>query len=300
MPALRARDVVMLGYLPTMAAISWLIPEPLWPRISAGASRLYRAPSRKNALHIARLLRAQASELVPARIAAGLAANYHLARMQLLRCHRKGSWRPAASVVGLEHVARALGARQGAILWVAAFVFTHLITKMALNQAGLQVSHLSRSVHGISQTRFGVRVLNPIWTRIEERYLAERLVMAAKQSVAILRQLIERVRENRVISITVGPEGRRQSLTPFFGGLLPIADGAPSIALKTGAPLLPVFSVINADGSLTTTIEAPLEASSGKDDAVKELVTKCGRLIESYALRFPDQCTAWDLARIEG
>ncbi|MGH8717569.1 MAG: hypothetical protein ACREV0_01285, partial [Burkholderiales bacterium] len=144
MRALQSRDVVMLGYLPVMAAISWLIPEPSWPWISTVAARMYGAPSRKNALHIARLLRARASELDPACIAAGLAANYHLARLQLLRCHRKGSWCPAASVVGLEHVERALGARQGAILWVAPFVFTHLITKMALNQAGLRVSHLSR------------------------------------------------------------------------------------------------------------------------------------------------------------
>ncbi len=289
----------MLGYLPALAAISWLTPESFWTSASTATSRMYLAQSRKDALRIGHLLAGRANEVDPHQIAAGLAGNHHLARLQLLRCYRWDSWRPAMSVSGLEHIERALAVRRGAILWVAPFVFTHLVTKMALNQAGVRVSHLSRTVHGFSYSHFGVRVLNPIWTRIEERYLAERLVMSPSQSVAILRQLIERVRQNRVVSITVGPEGQ-QCMTPFFAGALPIADGAPAIALKTGAPLLPVFSVRSADGSFATTIEAPLEASSRKDDGVKELVTKCGRLIESYALRYPDQCTAWAQAQIEG
>lgn len=289
----------MLGYLPAIAAISWLTPESFWIASSTAASRMDSAQGRKDALHIARILGGRVDEIDPAHTAAGLAVNYHVARMQFLRCYHRDSWRPAISVSGLERIEHALAERRGAILWVAPFVFTHLVTKMALNQAGVKVSHLSRTVHGFSQTRFGVRVLNPIWTKVEECYLAERLVMSPDQSVAILRQLIERVRQNRVISITVGPEGR-QCMAPFFAGALPIADGAPSIALKTGAPLLPVFSVRTAPGSFTTTIEAPLEVGGEKNDRVQELVTKCGRLIESYALRFPDQCRAWGQAQVQG
>lgn len=290
----------MLGYLPAMAAISWLTPESFWTRASIAASRMYRAQSRVNALQITRLLAGRANELDPTKVAAGLAANYYLARLQLLRCYRRDSWQPTMSVSGLDHAQRALAAGRGAILWVAPFIFSSLVTKMALHQAGLEVSHLSRSAHGFSHTRFGVRILNPIWTRIEERYLAERLVMSPDHSVAVLRRLIERVRENRVISITVDVSGRQQRAAPFLGGALRIPDGAAVIALKTGAPLLPVFSVCTAQGSFATTIEAPLEASGGNGDGVKELAAKCARLMESYALRYPDQFTAWPYAQVEG
>ncbi len=42
---------------------------------------------------------------------------------------------------------------------------------MAFHRAGLAVSHLSRASHGFSGSRLGVRVLNPIHTKVEDRYL---------------------------------------------------------------------------------------------------------------------------------
>ena len=54
---------------------------------------------------------------------------------------------------------------------------SQLVSKMALHRAGYGLVHLSRSEHGYSSTIFGMRCLNPLRSRIESRYLAERVVI---------------------------------------------------------------------------------------------------------------------------
>lgn len=231
------------------------------------------------------------------RIAAALAANFHQTRLQMLRCHRFGSWRPRIAFEGREHVERALAAGRGGILWVAPFVFSDLVTKMALHRQGLSVSHLSRPQHGLSPTPFGQRFFNPLWTSVERRYLGERLVMVGEGSRA-LRDLILRLRENRLVSISVGVEGARRRSLPFLGGTLNLADGAARLARRSGAALLPVFTVRVADGSFVTTVEAPPDVAANvePDEATERLVAHEVALLESYVLRWPDPFVAWGLA----
>src|ERR1700730_16594046 len=57
--------------------------------------------------------------------------------MQILALRRPGCrWRPAVRWHGLDHIAVALDRRVGAILWDSDFVYSSLITKMALHYAG--------------------------------------------------------------------------------------------------------------------------------------------------------------------
>ena len=74
---------------------------------------------------------------------------------------------------GREHLDEALGRGKGCVLWVAHFVFAPNIAKLALHDAGYKVSHLSRLDHGFSSTRFGIKWLNPVRSRFEDRLLAE-------------------------------------------------------------------------------------------------------------------------------
>jgi lauroyl/myristoyl acyltransferase len=295
MKTVQMRDAYMTGYVPAMAAISWCVPERLWDGLCQKAAAI-AIPSRRqeDVRHVARILDGQASESEVRRIVTQFAANRHLSRLQLLRCYRAGSWRPRLEVAGLEHIEQALARGKGAILWVTPFVFSFLVTKMALHQRGLRIVHLSHTTHGFSQTVFGERVLNRIWTSIEDRYLAERLVMSPEQSVTALRSLIARVRENQLISITFTPKGRRQHIESFFNGTLPVAEGATTLACRTGAALLPVFSVRTGRDVFTTTIEAPL--NTGATMSPGELAHDCFSLLESYSLRFSDQFP-WGLAR---
>lgn len=178
------------------------------------------------------------------------------------------------------------------MLWVAPFVYGNLITKMAFFDAGIRLAHLSGPQHGVSTSLFGQRFLNPIWTNIEGRFLSERVIMTTAEASGALRQLLRRVKANNPISITMGPHGARRHTPAFLRGRLILANGAPSLACRSGAPLLPVLTVRGDDGCWVTTIEAP--APVGRDDE-SGIADYCARVLESYVRRWPDQFDGWSM-----
>ena len=202
--------------------------------------------------------------------------------MVLLRCRGRAGWRPGARLEGAAQIEAALARGQGGILWVAPFAFSDLVTKFALHEAGYAVAHLSRDTHGFSTTRFGRHVLNPIQTRVERRYLAERLVMSDERSVGPLRELTACLRQNRLVSITLAATGRRTRQVPFLDGCIRIA---------TGAPILPAFTLREPDGRFATRIEDAIHADPGlvREAAMDRMLTTYVALLEGYVLRSPDQ-----------
>jgi lauroyl/myristoyl acyltransferase len=298
------RDLLLLGYLPMMALIAWLTPEAAWPGICAAAARVSGRAGHKrdeNRRRIARLLTGRLPEVDADRLAAGIGAHHHHARLQLFRSYRFDAWRPRMTLIGREHLEEALAARSGAVLWVAPFVYSSLVTKMALHQAGFAVSHLTGTQHGVSSSGFGQRFLNPIWSGVERRFLAARVLMTSEQSPAALRDLIRRLRANQLVSITMGPNGRRRYDAPFFAGRLAVANGAPALARRTGAPLLPVFTVRTTDGAFVTTVEAPapLAPDLDADESERQLTAHAVRRLESHVERAPDQFDGWAMAAPE-
>ncbi|MGH8772338.1 MAG: hypothetical protein ACREV2_14350, partial [Burkholderiales bacterium] len=216
---LNARDVFLLAYFPALAILAWCLPDRLWygqcmrlakiqPRGKSAAVRVQL---------IARLLEGRGPAADAQLISRTLAARIHHARMQVLRCYRFGTWQPEVRLIRGEHVERALSAGRGAVLWVAPFVYSDLMTKVACHRRGLLATHLSRREHPISATRLGAKLLNPVWTSIESHYIAERVVMAPGQTAAALRELVRRVRANQLISITaVAAPGQKTYSTSFL------------------------------------------------------------------------------------
>ena len=267
-------------------------PSPAWDRVAAAGL----APAGGTAAgerSVSRPSCGATSSASPSRTSsAGYERNVRLLQAQYLRCHHPRGWRPDIRLEGREHLDRALGAGRGAIVWRAPFVFATLVTKMALHAAGYGLVHLSRLGHGYSPTRFGVRVLNPVRTRAEDRYLAERVVIGARPLQAAMRTLARRLAANRVVSIAAGAQGVKTCAAPFLGGELRVATGAPNLALRTGAPLLPVFTVREGPGRFLTVIEPPLEARARPPGASRRRRTLSRRLvarIEHHARRWPDQ-----------
>jgi lauroyl/myristoyl acyltransferase len=216
-----------------------------------------------------------------------------------MRLYAPWGWRPRLRLVGRENIEHALAAGKGAILWVAPMVCKDLVAKMALHQAGYRVSHLSRFDHGFSISLWGARLFNPIWTRIEERFLAERLVISPSEQVNALRVLIKRLRENRLVSVAASTEGRKYPhVSPFLNGTIRLAEGAASLCVTTGAALLPIFNVRQPDGTFVVTIEPALLAASNGESAqqIDSLIAQFVKLLESYALRYPCDYHGWALS----
>lgn len=297
---LHARDLFLLGYLPALALIAWTVPEAIWHALCERLARVQFRISggiRDRARHISRLLAGHVSAAQAEQISTKLAANYHYSRLQILRLHRFGKWEPPQKLVGVEHINQALSQGRGAVLWVAPFVFSDLMTKVALCRHGFPFVQLSRRAHGFSGSRLGSRLLNPILTSVEDRYISERLLISAE---GVLHDLARRVRANQIVAITaVTSHEQRTTTTPFFSGELGMAGGAPLLARRSGAPLLPVFTIREDDGTFVTTIDAPMHTSADPDAGgpLRRLVEQWARRLEPHVLRCPDQYLGWYFTR---
>ena len=215
--------------------------------------------------------------------------------LQCLRDYRPGGWKPAIQLVGREHVEAALGRGSGAILWIGYFAYRDLVPKMAFHRAGYAVSHLSHPRHGFSKTRFAMRTLNRIPANRGDRYLRERVMMSLDGPVGAMRVLHRRLRENGVVSITVGGVARQPVMVPFMDGQIRLATGAPDLACATRAALLPVFPVRNEAGLLTVEVAPPLEVpdTSTRRGSSEAVLRRYAELLETQVLKYPGQWKGW-------
>jgi lauroyl/myristoyl acyltransferase len=300
MPAWSAADTDTLLRLPVALALAWIGPENTWERIATGIARRRLARRTHAAESPARRLAATIGDLLPpaeiARAQEQQATAKILRQVQFLRCHRPGGWFPEARLVGREHLQGALAGGRGAILWVAPFAFASLVAKLALHQHGVAVCHLSRWFHGVSRSRWGVALLNPIQRRAEDLYLKERITIARGQlPLAAMRRLRERLTRNETVSITVGHLAAGTVRVPFLKGELELATGPMRLAAATGAPILPVFTIREEAGggkhAFTTTIERPLpkQERGGGEAPQRRTAGEMADRLARWALAYPGQ-----------
>lgn len=296
-----AKDVALLSALPFMAALAWLLPDRLCLSLCRAAVRVFACLDRRRYQRFVRIVQplldgAGARRDADAIVESAIALR-HLERLQLLRFYRPGGWQPVIRLQGAEHLDAALARGKGAILWVKRSAFSSIETKIAFHRAGYGLCCLSRHDHGgFSLSRFGVRFLNPIRTRIERRNMAEPIVIQYGETKPAKKRMLECLAENRVLHIVVGPLARRVNQIPIFRGTLGVGGGAPILAIRTGAALLPVFTERCPDGSFRVTVEPPLKVPDRRDPeaAMAELLRQYGAVLERYVMRVPEQYDAWD------
>jgi lauroyl/myristoyl acyltransferase len=217
-------------------------------------------------------------------------------RLQIARDLLLRDWRPETLVEGAPRMEAALSAGHGAILWISRFAFADTIAKIGLRQIGHPPVHLSRTIHGFSRSRFGRRWLNPLQQRMENRYLAERVVLRDGAPSAAMRRLHGALAENRVVSITVDSWGAHVAEVPFLDGRLRIATGAPSLAWKTGAPLMPVYVLRETpSGVFRVTIDEPLAIDRKQSKSAAQLgaVAQYAGRLERHVAAYPGQWRDW-------
>ena len=271
-----------------LTALSWLLPHRwhgAFARLVGKPARLALNSGPQTVARIAALRgchREEAEQLLVA-----LATEDLRATMELLRCYRPPGPFPVVDLSGLEHVEAGLGAGRGVILWVGHFVHNPLTSKVAMSRAGYGVHHLSHPRHGFSSTRFGMNYLNKIRTVAENRYLAERVTLALDTAKPALARLHNCLEGNHIISMGARATGSRPLRVPFMNGAITLAPGAPVMALKTGAALLPAIPMREPSG-LKMTIGPPLVA-----DSVQKLADAYMTYTAPYVTRLPAQWLGW-------
>lgn len=295
-PAFKIGDPLAIIQIAFQMCVSWIMPERLWPhiarRLAPKLARLKSAQVNRNQMVRRELFDTVLEPTVLDSIEIAFIAHSILGRMQGYREYRPGGWHSNIELVGTEQLDEALAAGRGVLLWIAGFCYSTLVTKKALHQAGYELSHVSQLEHNLSDSKFGVRFLNPIWNTIENRYLAERIVISdygnTEPVVALIRR---RLSENRIVSLSVGDTGRRTTRIDFLGTKLILATGPLHIARQSSAVLLPVFTVRQDDGRFLVRIEAPLIGGATDDGKTPyDVVARdFAARLEAYVVRYPDQ-----------
>ena len=292
-------DFFLLAKLLSLAVVARLAPERSWPVLCRAFARLEVWANRKRTRQRVETIRAALAgrpvALSPEDIELGEVAAHYRWRLEIFADGRRRGWAPPIELHGRAHIDKALQDGKGVILWAGNFASSALVTKKALYGAGYAVGHLSRPTHGFARSAFALRHLNPYRQRIESRYLEERLVVNADDLMAGLRQLRRRLKQNKIVSITVGQWGKKSRLVPVFSANLGFATGPVSVAAASGAPLLPVFTVRDAEGVYHVHVDAALDLTAGarNDGAVMKVLADYVERLEPVVLANPTEWRAW-------
>jgi len=285
-------DALQVGKLTALTIIAWLLPPRFWRKAATATSWIGQADHYNPVYDNILGHKYSTSEIV--RISNRRHAHARELKFQILGMNGPWrSWHPVICLSGTVHLRKALAAGRGAILWVTETSFSTLIVKMALQNAGYRACQLSRPGHGFSDSPFGVRFLNPVWTRVENRFIAERVLIIGESAAKAMTTLRARLAANRVVIITIAPLAHKFAEVPFFHVQLQLPTGPIRLAMTTGAALLPVFAFTKQDGGFEVSIQEPLHPASGQTDP-ESIAAAYAKRLEPFVLEHPDQWTGWD------
>ncbi len=294
-------DAVLFLGIPMLAVIAHLTPQWCWPKMTSGLKAFRRIfQTRKSGEiedRVKYYFRSQLGSISPGAVPSELAANEIQKNILLMRILFPFDGTVRTVIKGQEHIEKGLRAGKGVIVWDSHFVFANFMTKVALYRAGYQAAHLSHIRHGFSPTWLGMNLLNRIWVAGEAKYLAERVVVSYGDPKPALDRLAECLGNNSVVTFTVRDSARRPVEVPFLDHILRVAPGAPLLARKTGATLVPAFTLRQSDGSYVTTLQKPIDLSCNSSDtysALQSAVTDYANRLEPFVRSQPGQWDDWN------
>jgi KDO2-lipid IV(A) lauroyltransferase len=189
--------------------------------------------------------------------------------------------RALVPVVGTEHLDAALAKGFG-VLVLSAHLGNFFLIGSRLAIEGYPVSVL---VNPPRDTRLA---------KLLEKYRSQirlKEIQARPQREA-LRALQDCLRRNNITVIISDEFRRRRGVeAAFFGRTVIARRGPATVALRTGAAIVPAYMVRQPDGSLKLVIEPELELDrSGKGTAqIRENVIRMTRWVEEIVRAYPDQ-----------
>ena len=186
-----------------------------------------------------------------------------------------------------EHLREALAAGKGAILATAHFGNVEIMTRTsAIRQ--YQITGVAEHVQPEKLYR----------------YLLAQRSRGGVHLVPIdgsLKAIFRALRANQLVGLAADRDVSGTGITlPFFGAPANLPAGYVSLALRTGAPVLPIFIVRQPEGRFVIQIEPPLAlANSGdRERDVRSGVAQMVAVLERYIGQYPEQWTfyqpIWD------
>jgi lauroyl/myristoyl acyltransferase len=292
-------DLLLLPGLPFIALVAHIIPHKVWPKFAKWCQTYCQSlmPVKPTDIEncVQHYLRTAPGDHLPEAVSLDFLSNQLLMPFLLTRVLLPFDQTIKCELEGQEYIDAGLHDGKGVIIWDSHFFFANFMTKIVLHRAGYSAVHLSHKRHGFSKSWFGMNVLNRIWVAAETKYLAERVVLSYEEPKLAMNRLAEQLQKNAVVTITVRDTAHHPVEVPFLNHVLRVAPGAPVLAKKTGAQLIPAFTVHQSNGHYKTTLQAPIKISHDADTktAVRTAVADYARRLEPFVREYPGQWSDW-------
>jgi acyl-CoA synthetase (AMP-forming)/AMP-acid ligase II/acyl carrier protein/lauroyl/myristoyl acyltransferase len=289
-----ANDLVTALTLLTLTPAAWVIPSNRWRPICQAIARAHIALKGSPAPDVEEALARLDVDRTPHELRLHFLSGIYHGILMSLREHLPAAWRPPVRLDGAEHINAARAAGRGAVLWSCPTSIGGLIAKKALRGAGFEVVSLRSAIHPYSASWMGAKLLNPASNAVEDRYVAEAVIVPVSDGLGAFQQLRAHLAANRVVSIAAnGAEGTPYQM-PFLGGTLKLSLGAPMLAALHDAPLLPLFAAMDAEG-FEIRIGKPISATRGQNvgETARELARAYVGVLEAHLRRHPADWRGW-------
>ena len=105
-----------------------------------------------------------------------------------------------------------------------------------------------------------------------------------------LRKILRALADNKPVAILIDQHIQTSDavVVDFFDRPAATTSAVAALALRTGAPVIPVFAVPTAEGRYRMIYEHPVEPpSANSPDAVREFTQRCTDVLEMYVRRYP-------------
>jgi len=178
---------------------------------------------------------------------------------------------------GLDHIRKAYAKGKGVLLFSGHFGHWELVAVMQ-GFLGMPLALVTR------------RLDNPLL----EKRLARLRTLSGNEIIhrqGAVRQMLKALKRNLGIAIVIDQDARGSGIfVPFFGRPAATTPTLAAVALKTGAPIIPVFSVPRPDGSYDVIYRPEVEVvDTGDQEAdVHRVTAECTAMIERWVRRHPE------------
>ncbi|TPM38231.1 hypothetical protein [Mesorhizobium sp. B2-3-4] len=299
--------LVALFYLAVAAAL----PVRCWAPICDWASRFrLKRHMRKDFHGYAAAAQAVLGNGIDARqLFEALLAARHRRRMQLAAHLVARRWKPTIRLEGLEGLQAALRRGHGAILWCDQFTAQTMIGKRAIYEAGIEAHQVSVDTHGVSETAFGLRFLNPPLVDVENRFLKSRIVFDRDDAYQVTIRIQKMLRQNGVVMMTNTIHAGSTFTEVALGerGWTHLASAPANFAArgKTALFAMSTFEVVPfqeyravLSPEFVPAIPAPSSVDAARDGAknmalqAHYILLKRDRLLEALKA-YPEQMMSW-------
>jgi KDO2-lipid IV(A) lauroyltransferase len=182
------------------------------------------------------------------------------------------------AVEGLDHARAALSAGRGALIFSAHYGHW---------EAGAYAM-------GLLDVPFAV-IARPLDNpALDRRLIALRggtgnAVIPKRRAV---RETMKALARGSGVAILIDQDAREDGVfVPFFGRLASTTPTLALLALRTEAPIIPVFARVNADGTIAISIEpaVPVDAGPDRDADVVRITAACTAVVERWVRKDPEQ-----------